>query len=274
MFYIYKNIKIHYEIIGEGKPVIILHGLGCDSNQMKGCLEPIFKNHKNHKRVYIDLPGMGKSDDLLKYASSDKILEIILSFIENIVSEKFLIIGDSFGGYLARGVLSKLNKKVDGIMLLCPVVIPNEKNRNLPNSKVKFIDENFINELDNKYKNDFLEYGVIVDRKVYDRYVKEIQPGLKISDEDFINLLKENYDFSFDVDNEIHKIKYNKPALFITGRQDNCVGYNDLWNLMGDYKRDSFSVIDMAGHNLQIEQPQIFNALVDSWLYSIENYRI
>ena len=46
MFYIYKNIKIHYEIIGEGKPVIILHGLGCDSNQMKGCLEPIFKNHK------------------------------------------------------------------------------------------------------------------------------------------------------------------------------------------------------------------------------------
>ena len=43
---------------------------------------------------------------------------------------------------------------------------------------------------------------------------------------------------------------------------------------MEDYKRASFSVIDMAGHNLQIEQPQIFNSLVDSWLYSIENYSI
>lgn len=44
MFYSYKNIKIHYQVIGSGKPIFMIHGLDCDLNLMKGCFEPIFKN--------------------------------------------------------------------------------------------------------------------------------------------------------------------------------------------------------------------------------------
>ena len=62
MFYSYKNIKIHYQIIGNGKPIIMLHGLNCDLNLMKCCMENIFKNKNGYKRIYIDLLGMGKSE--------------------------------------------------------------------------------------------------------------------------------------------------------------------------------------------------------------------
>ena len=51
---------INYEEIDCGKPVIILHGLGCDLNMMKTCLEPVFAKKPDYKRVYVDLPGMGK----------------------------------------------------------------------------------------------------------------------------------------------------------------------------------------------------------------------
>ena len=91
MFYSYKNIKIHYQVIGSGKPIFMIHGLDCDLNLMKGCFEPIFKNKNGYKRIYIDLPGMGKSEALLEYASSDKILYILISFAENIISENFLL---------------------------------------------------------------------------------------------------------------------------------------------------------------------------------------
>ena len=90
MFYSYKNIKIHYQVIGSGKPIFMIHGLDCDLNLMKGCFEPIFKNKNGYKRIYIDLPGMGKSEALLEYASSDKILDILTSFAENIISENFV----------------------------------------------------------------------------------------------------------------------------------------------------------------------------------------
>lgn len=39
----------------------MLHGYSPDHRLMAGCMEPIFNKKSNYKRVYIDLPGMGKS---------------------------------------------------------------------------------------------------------------------------------------------------------------------------------------------------------------------
>jgi len=47
-------------------PVVIFHGLGCDSTMMKGCLEPVFTCKSGYKRIYIDLPGMSFFDWLMR----------------------------------------------------------------------------------------------------------------------------------------------------------------------------------------------------------------
>ena len=43
--------------------------------------------------------------------------------------------------------------------------------------------------------------------------------------------------------------KYDFPALMLTGRQDASVGYYDQWNILENYNRASFIVLDKAGHN-------------------------
>ena len=53
------ELLLNYEIMGEGQPVLLIHGLACDMNLMKGCMEPVFSNVEGYKRIYIDLPGMG-----------------------------------------------------------------------------------------------------------------------------------------------------------------------------------------------------------------------
>lgn len=272
MFYKYSNLKLHYEVRGKGKPVFILHGLGCNLDLMTNCMEPVFQLHESYKRIYIDLPGMGKSDSILEFATSDKILEILISFIQSITTENFLLVGESYGGYLVRGILSKLSRYIDGIMLLCPVVIPENKERNLPNVDTRYTDERYLSKLDNDERINFCEYAIIADESTHKRYKNEILIGLKLCNSEFIHKLEQNYTFTFDVDNVIQTLAFNKPVLFICGRQDNCVGYSDLWNLLEYYPRATFSVIDMAGHNLQIEQPKLFNSLVDNWLLRIENY--
>lgn len=272
MFYEYSHLKLHYEVIGKGKPVFILHGLGCHLDLMTNCMEPVFQLHNSYKRIYIDLPGMGESDAILEFATSDKILEILISFIQSMTTENFLLVGESYGGYLVRGLLSKLSKRVDGIMLLCPVVIPENEKRNLPHVDMKYIDEKYLSQLSDDERNNFCEYAIIADESTYTRYKNEVLSGLKLYNKEFIQKLKQNYRFTFDVDKAIQTLAYNKPALFICGRQDNCVGYSDLWNLLEYYPRATFSIIDMAGHNLQIEQPQLFNSLVENWLLRIEKY--
>ena len=34
--------------------------------------------------------------------------------------------------------------------------------------------------------------------------------------------------------------------------------------------RATYAVLDFAGHNLQIEQPALFNSLVENWLERLE----
>lgn len=56
------------------------------------------------------------------------------------------------------------------------------------------------------------------------------------------------------------------------GKQDDCVGYEDIWALLKSYNRATFAVLDVAGHNLQIEQVSVFNELVSNWLMRTEKF--
>jgi pimeloyl-ACP methyl ester carboxylesterase len=63
---------------------------------------------------------------------------------------------------------------------------------------------------------------------------------------------------------------FDKPTLILTGRQDSSVGYRDAWQILENYPRGTFAVLDRAGHNLQIEQETLFNALINEWLDRVE----
>ncbi len=55
------RITISYEVRGEGRPLLALHGWPLDHRAMVGAFEPIFAKRKGWKRIYPDLPGMGKT---------------------------------------------------------------------------------------------------------------------------------------------------------------------------------------------------------------------
>ena len=103
MHYQYKENIINYEIEGHGKPIIILHGLGCDLNMMKACLEPIFKKKSDYKRIYIDLPGMGKSAGNIEDASSDAISDVEIDKRKGTL----LAVGGAIGGIVGKYILSE-----------------------------------------------------------------------------------------------------------------------------------------------------------------------
>ena len=261
-----KNTLINYEIIGEGKPIIMIHGYYADNRVMAGCMEPIFSGKNDYKRLYIDLPGMGKSESSEWITTSDDILDVVVDFIEKIIpNENFLIAGNSYGGYIARGVMYKMMDRVDGIALICPVVIPEYKKRNLPENIVLVSNNELLSRLTLDDKEDLNSSMVVQSERIYERYQNEVMSGVKIANVEFLqNIMKNGYGFSYDLE-KIDK-KFNKPALILLGRQDDCVGYKDALNLLDKFPRATFSVLDSAGHNLQIEQEEVFNSLINEWI--------
>jgi len=241
-----KDIPIFYEEYGEGVAMLCIHGYGVDRRLMTGCLEPLFARKTGYRRIYPDLPGMGKTParDWLKNA--DQMLEIVIEFIEKTIGdEDFIIAGESYGGYLTLGLLRKMPAKIRGALFIAPVIKADNGQRTLPQNVASTMPPD-----------------------AYDAYKHHIHPGLKAADDDFIaRYRRDGYALSFE--NEISDMKFDMPVTFLTGRQDDIVGYADASVLMENYSKASFAVLDACGHNLQIESPAVFAALVDDLLWRI-----
>jgi len=266
-----ENIKIYYEIYGEGYPILTIHGFTPDHRLMKGCMEPIFKDRDNYSRIYFDLPGMGKTIAPDWLTNSDQILNVVLEFIDKIIpNQKFIIASESYGCYLARGVLLKRSKFVNGILFICPLIIPQLKNRDLPKDFTSIIkDSDLISSLSPSDAEELENSLIIQSRDIWERYKDEVFSGLKIADQNFLaNIFPANYEFSFEIDNLLEM--YDKPTLFLLGRQDISVGYRDAWKIIENYPNATFAILDQAGHNLQIEKANLFNSLVNDWLDRVE----
>ena len=126
-----------------------------------------------------------------------------------------------------------------------------------------------ISEIDQSDANEFASMAVIQTRGNWERFRDEILVGLKVADTAYLEqLTNKRYEFSFDVDSLPEP--YDKPTLIVAGRQDASVGYNDAWSIIENYPRATLAVLDSAGHNLQIEQAQVFNTLVSEWLDRVQ----
>lgn len=256
MKYCVGEVEFHYEMIGQGKPILILNGYFNDLRAWKSSIEPIFENKPGYQRIYLDYPGTGQS----KVSSSIKtwcdLFESILIFIDSMIpNQTFIIIGHSFGGFLARGILKRKFELIDGILLSCPVVNPRIKERDI-DKKISSILK--ISEDREKYIRRRINREVVKSRKNTDKeYLKKLRANS-------INL---KYDFD-DLDKP-----FLKPSLFITGRQDKVVGYRDLFDILDNFPYASFVVLDNAKHDIQVEQNDIFDLLVNEWLIRVEEYQ-
>jgi pimeloyl-ACP methyl ester carboxylesterase len=266
-----KDTNIYYEVVGEGCPLIAIHGFMPDHHLMTGCMEPIFKQRAGWQRFYPDLPGMGRTPGPEWMTNSDQMLDVVLDFIEQVVpGRRFALAGESYGGYLARGIIHRQPELVDGLLLICPLIVPLHENRTLPAHVVLVRDDALWESLAPDVRQEFDSFAVVQTQPIWERTKNEVVVGLNAADGDFLSTLQQapNYPLSFDVD--ALSVPFEKPTLILTGRQDSMVGYQDAWQILQSYPRATYAVLDRAGHNLQIEQATLFNALVDEWLDRVE----
>ncbi len=265
--YICNDTIIEYECLGEGVPILFLHGWGMDRRIMRGCFEPIFKRESPYKRIYIDLPGMGKSVAGKGIRTSDDMLNVIYQFVKNVINDEVILAGESYGGYLARGFVNKYRSMVKGLIMLCPLVYLGCRQGQVEPLCVMERDEMFIQTLSEEQYNSFTYMNVVLTESVWKLYERDILPAIEMQDRNFLDNILEGA-FSFDVDEM--ESPFQKPCLIVVGKQDTEVGYKDQFKLLEKYPNATYCVLNKAGHNLQIEQPELFQSIVKSWLKNNE----
>lgn len=107
------NKKINYEVEGEGKPIILLHGWLASLETMMPLQKHLAKNFKVYN---VDVIGFGKSDLPDNPLSTNDFGDFLADFINTLKIENPILIGHSNGGrtiinYAGRD-LGKINKIV------------------------------------------------------------------------------------------------------------------------------------------------------------------
>lgn len=98
MFHYYNGLKIYYEKIGDGDPVVFLHGWGCSLDIFKSIADRICGKYC----VYlIDLPGFGRSSEPDVALDVVGVTKVVNSLIESNRLNGIILIGHSYGGRVA-----------------------------------------------------------------------------------------------------------------------------------------------------------------------------
>lgn len=266
------GLNFYYESYGEGTPIIFIHGFGIDHHAPKGTMEPVFKNRPGWKRIYFDMPGMGKTKASGKIKNTDDMLEVIVALINKLIpSGNFLIGGMSYGGLLARGVIYRMPERVDGALLMVPVTVSERPKRQLPPKIALVKDEELLASLTKKERKEFELMTTVQNKCTWERYSVENVPALALADAGFMEkIAASGFVFSFDVDKLMKP--FVKPALIFTGRQDTAVGYRDALRLIDNFPRGTLAILDRAGHSLEIEQETVVRCMAGEWLDRVEEY--
>lgn len=266
-----ENITVHYEVFGEGKPLIVLPGWGLNTRLTAHETEPYFQQREGWKRIYIDPPGHGKTPGKEWITDQDKILEVVLACIDTLTAgQRFSLIGISLGAYLARGVRLSRAEQIDGMAMIVPAIIAQDAKRTVPTHRVLVEDPGIQSQL-TPQEADLFEMSVVHSQKWldYERAFPEV-PEHEMGDVEFLTRIREQpekYAFSFDVDDV--PAPFPGPSLIITGRQDSIVGYRDAWNILEKYPRATYVVLDRAAHPLE-EKEGLVNILINEWLDRVE----
>lgn len=263
------GLTLYYEIAGKGKPLLMLHGWPYDHTHMAFEMERHFTQRAGWQRIYIDLPGMGRTLGADWISSSDDVLDVLEQFIDRLIpNQRFLVAGLSYGGYLGRGLVYRRGEDIDGVVLSVPST--GYPSKELPRRRKVLRDVKIVAQARAENIAWFEEDDTVVSENVsmleYARIITAMLPG----QEEFLQRLRKNREFSFDVDTPPRPLY--APSLFILGRQDHLVGYRRQWGLIENYPRATFAVLDGAGHYVWGERTTLCEALVNDWLDRVEEW--
>lgn len=263
------SATIAYVEVGAGRPVLLIHGWAGDHRGIMAAAEPGFAEAGGHwRRIYVDLPGMGESPRLAPGANAADLVDLLGRVATELAGEGPTgIVGFSYGGYLAHGLVRSNPDRVSGLALIAPVMQADLASRSLPDpiKLSRAPDEAFTDPVVAEFR------PLIIDERteVLDGITRHFTPGFMAADHGYLDEFQAT-GYALPDEGLALREPFSKPSLIVTGRQDGLVGFVSAHGLHGEYPRATIATLDGAGHALIFERADTLRALFTDWLRRLE----
>ncbi len=227
------GIELSYSKTGEGYPIVLLHGWGANKNTFL----KLSKNLEDRFTIYsIDLPGFGESEIGLPL-NLYEVTDIIYHFCQKLKIEKPILLGHSYGGRIAIIYASKY--PVYKLILVSSAGIRQPLSIK---KKLKVRIFKIFKKLNIKVKmgsKDYIDSDNVKRKMLVDAVNSDIKEEMK---------------------------KIDVETLLIYGQKDETTPVSLGKNIEKNIKGSALVTLENCGHFPYLEQPTIFQLILDSFL--------
>ncbi|MBU2545267.1 alpha/beta hydrolase [Patescibacteria group bacterium] len=226
------GLKINYMIMGEGKPLLILHGWGSKKERWRTVAKLL--SGRGFQVIVPDLPGFGESDNPDGVWGFDDYANLVDSFISSLDIRHFRLLGHSFGGNVAIKYSLKHPDKVSKLFLVGAACIRRET-----------VKKKGIYGISKTFK--FLSFVPYLKKAFYRIIKSDYSHSRGIMKEVYLNIIKK------DLTDILGNV--NVPTLIIWGEKDDITPLKNAHTIKINIKNSQLEIIPRIGHNLHSECP-------------------
>jgi len=278
---------VHYlDFGGDGMPLVMVHGLGGNAMNWMAVGPELAKNHRV---LALDLAGFGRTPLFNRSATLGANAELVHSFIEQVIGEPTILMGNSMGGHIAILEAADHPRWVAALILVDPAIPGVHVRRpdptmlgvmaalTLPGLADFVIDRRARVLGPERLVRETIALVAVdpsrIDAEVIDAHVQLMRErgnlgrqasraflqavrslGLRMADPRFWSKIK----------------KVEAPALVVHGELDRLIPVSAVRELVRRRPDWNLEVIDGVGHVPMMETPDLFLKVVNQWL----TYRI
>lgn len=254
----YQNKKIHYRVIGKGKPVFLIHGFGEDGeifNKQATYLQEKFQ------LIIPDLPGSGQSE-MIADMSIEGMAEVIHEIIHQENIEACPVIGHSMGGYITLALMEKYWNHVTAFGLFhSSAFADSDEKKETRRKAIEFIRQNSAYEfLKTAIPNLFAEDSKTTLEPAIDQL---IEAGHNFSNEALVYY----YEAMINRPDRTEILRQTTlPVLFIMGKYDKAVPMEDSLQQSHLPEKSYIHILQNSGHMGMLEEAEHCNRILEKFL--------
>lgn len=238
---------LHATITGNGPTLVLLHGF-CETNTCFNKQVLLLNNH-GIQTVCIDLPGFGKSGDVV-CNSTEQMADAVHQTLTHLNISFCVMVGHSMGGYVTLAYAQKYSTNLAGFGLLHSTALPDNDERKAKREQSK----GFIK-----------TYGV-------DTFVSNFVPPLFAPNFTDVATIEQAVSQAKDTsveglcraldamknrpDSTPFVAATHLPVLYIAGTYDTLITVGDLLKQAATLQNGTFHVLKASGHMGMIEEAE------------------
>ena len=255
----YQGFEFAYLTEGKGDPLVLIHGF-CEDSTIWDKIKPALA--KKHLLIMPDLPGYGSSPLPQRLMEIEDLAEIMKRILTGEKVDECVMIGHSFGGYIALAFAEKYGHKLAGLGMFHshPFADSDETARRRRKS-MEFIKRHDTHQFISEF------YGDLFSREFRSKNWAEVEDLERYAYKYPARALVDSYQAMLrreDRSPVLAKAKY--PVLFIIGNEDLTIPHQKSMEQTHLPSTADIQILENCGHMAMLEKPKEIVKIINGFV--------